>query len=105
MGPRRSLGLQGENWCYPFDYKSRHELLQEGSLYAEKGLKVPETSDQFLENCRALTVRDGSRVDFGGCVIPLASDSATNWASFEHVRRGDAAFRQGLERGFRSRRR
>lgn len=75
---------KGENWYYPFDYNLVMNYYRK-DLYAEKGLKIPETSDQFLENCRALTVRDGSRVDFGGCVIPLASDSATNWASFGNM--------------------
>jgi ABC-type sugar transport system permease subunit len=38
-----------------------------------------------LKNCQALTVVNSGNVDVGGCVIPLASDSATNWASFGNM--------------------
>jgi len=75
---------EGENWYYPFDYNLVTNYYRK-DLYAEKGLKIPETWDQFLENCQALTVHDGSNVDVGGCVIPLASDSATNWAAFGNM--------------------
>jgi len=81
---------EGENWYYPFDYNLVMNYYRK-DLYADKGLKVPETSDQFLENCRALTVLDGSNVDVGGCVVPLASDSATNWAAFGNM------FAEGVE--------
>jgi len=75
---------KGENWYYPFDYNLVMNYYRK-DLYAEKGLKIPETWDQFLENCRALTVSKGGNIDVGGCVIPLASDSATNWASFGNL--------------------
>ena len=38
-----------------------------------------------LDNCRALTVAKDGNIERGGCVIPLASDSATNWASFGNL--------------------
>lgn len=80
-GKNAAWEYEGENWYYPFDYNLVVNYYRK-DLYAEKGLKVPETSDEFLENCQALTVLSGGNVDVGGCVIPLASDSATNWASF-----------------------
>ncbi len=81
---------KGENWYYPFDYNLVMNYYRK-DLYAKNGLKVPETLDQFMENCRALTVRNGSNVEVGGCVIPLASDSATNWAAFGNM------FAEGVE--------
>lgn len=81
---------EGENWYYPFDYNLVTNYYRK-DLYAQNGLKIPETWDQFLENSQALTVLDGSNVDIGGCVIPLASDSATNWASFGKM------FAEGVE--------
>ncbi|EXL02606.1 ABC transporter substrate-binding protein [Brucella anthropi] len=75
---------EGENWYYPFDYNLVVNYYRK-DLYAQKGLKVPETSGDFLKNCEALTVNNSGNVDVGGCVIPLASDSATNWASFGNM--------------------
>ncbi len=72
---------QGENWFYPYDY-NLVTIYYRKDLYAEKGLKIPKTWAEFLENCRALTVSKDGNIERGGCVIPLASDSATNWASF-----------------------
>ena len=72
---------KGENWFYPYDY-NLVTVYYRKDLYAEKGLKVPNTWAEFLENCRALTVTKDGSVERGGCVIPLASDSATNWSSF-----------------------
>lgn len=80
-GNNATWQFNGENWFYPYDYNLVTNYYRK-DLYAEKGLKVPETRDQFLENCRALAVSNGGTIDLGGCVIPLASDSATNWASF-----------------------
>ncbi len=75
---------EGENWYYPFDYNLVVNYYRK-DLYAQKGLKIPESWDEFVENCQALTVLDGGNVDVGGCVIPLASDSSTNWASFGNM--------------------
>lgn len=72
---------QGENWFYPYDY-NLVTVFYRKDLYAEKGLKVPNTWAEFLDNCRALTASKDGNIERGGCVIPLASDSATNWASF-----------------------
>ena len=72
---------QGENWFYPYDY-NLVTVFYRKDLYAEKGLKVPNTWAEFLDNCRALTVSKDGNIERGGCVIPFASDSATNWASF-----------------------
>ncbi|MGE0768151.1 MAG: ABC transporter substrate-binding protein [Hyphomicrobiaceae bacterium] len=75
---------QGENWFYPYDY-NLVTVFYRKDLYAERGLKVPETWAQFAENCRALTVSQGGNIERGGCVLPIASDSATNWASFGNL--------------------
>jgi multiple sugar transport system substrate-binding protein len=72
---------QGENWFYPYDY-NLVTVYYRKDLYAQKGLKVPNTWAEFLDNCRALTASKDGNIERGGCVIPLASDSATNWASF-----------------------
>lgn len=72
---------QGENWFYPYDY-NLVTVYYRKDLYAQKGLKVPNTWAEFLDNCRALTVSKDGNIERGGCVIPLASDSATNWGSF-----------------------
>jgi multiple sugar transport system substrate-binding protein len=80
-GNKAAWKFGGENWYYPYDYNLVATYYRK-DLYEEKGLKIPETRDQFLENCRALAVGSGGSIDLGGCVIPLASDSATNWASF-----------------------
>lgn len=80
-GNRAAWQYNGENWYYPYDYNLVATYYRK-DLYEQKGLKVPETRDQYLENCRALAVTNGGSVDVGGCVLPLASDSATNWASF-----------------------
>jgi multiple sugar transport system substrate-binding protein len=75
---------QGETWYYPYDINLVANFYRK-DLYADKGLKVPETWDQFIENCRALTGPSSRNTDVNGCVIPLASDSATNWASFGNL--------------------
>lgn len=83
-GKKAAWEYQGENWYYPFDYNLVVNYYRK-DLYAQKGLKIPETWDDFLKNCQALTVVNGGNVDVGGCVIPLASDSSTNWASFGNM--------------------
>ena len=75
---------KGENWFYPYDY-NLVSVYYRKDLYAEKGLKVPNTWAEFLDNCRALTVTKDGNIERGGCVIPLASDSSTNWASFGNL--------------------
>lgn len=75
---------QGENWFYPYDY-NLVTVFYRKDLYEEKGLKIPNTWAEFLDNCRALTVSKDGNIERGGCVIPLASDSATNWASFGNL--------------------
>ena len=83
-GKEGAWTYKGENWYYPYDY-NLVTVFYRKDLYQEKGLKVPSTWAEFLENCRALTVTKDGNVERGGCVIPLASDSATNWASFGNL--------------------
>ena len=75
---------QGENWFYPYDY-NLVTCYYRKDLYAEKGLKIPNTWAEYLDNCRALTISKDGNIERGGCVMPLASDSATNWASFGNL--------------------
>lgn len=90
-GQKATWQHAGETWFYPYDY-NLVTVYYRKDLYAEKGLKIPETWDQFLENCRALTVATSGNVETGGCVIPLASDTATNWASFGSLFAEDTQF-------------
>ncbi len=83
-GKQGTWSYKGENWFYPYDY-NLVTVFYRKDLYQEKGLKVPNTWAEFLENCRALTVAKDGNIERGGCVIPLASDSATNWASFGNL--------------------
>jgi multiple sugar transport system substrate-binding protein len=83
-GKQGAWTYKGENWYYPYDY-NLVTVFYRKDLYQEKGLKVPGTWAEFLENCRALTVTKDGNVERGGCVIPLASDSATNWSSFGNL--------------------
>lgn len=83
-GQKATWQYEGEIWFYPYDY-NLVTVYYRKDLYAEKGLKIPETWDQFLENCRALTVSKNGNIDRGGCVIPLVSGGATNWASFGNL--------------------
>jgi len=80
-GQMGSWQYQGENWFYPYDY-NLVTMFYRKDLYEEKGLKIPNTWDELLSNCRALTISKDGAVERGGCVIPLASDGSTNWASF-----------------------
>jgi len=80
-GQMGSWQYQGENWFYPYDY-NLVTMFYRKDLYEEKGLKIPNTWDELLANCRALTISKDGNVERGGCVMPLASDSSTNWASF-----------------------
>jgi multiple sugar transport system substrate-binding protein len=80
-GRKGDWSYQGEHWFYPYDY-NLVTVYYRKDLYKENGLKVPTTWNEFLENCRALTITKGGNIERGGCVLPLASDSSTNWASF-----------------------
>ena len=80
-GPKILFPINNQVWWYPYDYNLACCYYRK-DLYAEKGLKVPETWDQYLSNARALTVMKDGNVDRGGCVFPIASNGATNWTSF-----------------------
>lgn len=72
---------KGEKWFYPYDF-NLVTMYYRKDLYEKHNLKVPTTWDEMLHNCQTLTeVKDGDMV-MAGCVVPLQSDSATNWASF-----------------------
>lgn len=79
-GPKVLFPIKGEVFWYPFDYNLPANYYRK-DLYAEKGLKIPETWEQYLSNARALTVMKDGNVDRGGCISPIASNGATNWTS------------------------
>jgi multiple sugar transport system substrate-binding protein len=83
-GKLGAWSYQGENWFYPYDY-NLVTVYYRKDLYKEKGLKVPTTWDQFLENARALTTIKDGNVERGGALMPIASDGSTNWASFGNL--------------------
>lgn len=72
---------KGDVWFYPYDYNLA-TMYYRKDLYAKHGLRVPNTWDELLKNCQALAVSENGMVQRGGCVIPIQSDSSTNWASF-----------------------
>lgn len=78
-GPRILFPVDGNNYWYPFDYNLNWVFYRK-DLYAEKGLKVPGTQAEMLENCRALT--EGNRF---GTMHPLGSNSATQWMSLGYM--------------------
>ncbi|OAB55638.1 ABC transporter substrate-binding protein [Phormidium willei BDU 130791] len=78
-GPRILFPVEGNHYWYPFDY-NLNWIFYRKDLYAEKGLKVPETQAEMLENCRALT--EGNRF---GAMHPLGSTSATQWMSLGYM--------------------
>lgn len=80
-GQQGAWQYQGEHWFYPYDY-NLVTIYYRKDLYAEKGLKVPNTWNEFAENCHALAISRNGEIERGGCVIPLAKAAVTNWASF-----------------------
>ncbi|MBF5007285.1 ABC transporter substrate-binding protein [Diaphorobacter caeni] len=74
-GPRILFPMNGEHYWYPFDYNFCWMYYRK-DLYEKKGLKVPTTYEQMVENCKALT--EDSRF---GAALPLGSNSATQWMS------------------------
>lgn len=90
-GRKADWVYKGENWIYPYDFNLVTNYYRK-DLYDAKGLTPPTTWEQMLENSRALTEGKDGNIDVGGCVIPLATDSATNWASFGHLFAEEAEF-------------
>ncbi len=80
-GPKILFPINNQVWWYPYDYNLACNYYRK-DLYAEKGLKIPETWEQYLNNARALTVTKDGNIDRGGCVFPIASNGAANWTSF-----------------------
>jgi multiple sugar transport system substrate-binding protein len=80
-GPQILFPIKGQVWWYPYDYNLAANYYRK-DLYAEKGLKIPETWEQYVSNSRALTVVKDGNVDRGGCIFPIASNGASNWTSF-----------------------
>ena len=83
-GKMGAWSYEGENWFYPYDY-NLVTVFYRKDLYHEKGLRIPTTWDQFLENARALTTIKDGNVERGGALMAIASDSSTNWASFGNL--------------------
>lgn len=71
---------KGENWFYPYDY-NLVTMYYRKDLYEQHHLSVPNTWNQLLENCKTLATYKDGQIDRGGCVLPLQSDTVTNWAS------------------------
>ena len=67
--------LDGKVYWYPYDYNLAL-IHYRKDLYAEKGLSVPTTWDQFVANCEATA--EGRRK---GALFPIGSNGATNWMS------------------------
>ena len=78
-GPRILFPIKGENYWYPYDYNFCWMYYRK-DLYEQKGLKVPTTWDQMVENSKALT-GDGKF----GVSMPLGGNSATQWMSIGNM--------------------
>ncbi|MEI6115630.1 MAG: extracellular solute-binding protein [Burkholderiales bacterium] len=78
-GPRILFPIKDEIYWYPYDYNFCWMYYRK-DLYQQKGLKVPTTWDQMVENSKALT-GDGKF----GVSMPLGGNSATQWMSIGNM--------------------
>ncbi|KXJ98151.1 MAG: Bacterial extracellular solute-binding protein [Acidobacteria bacterium OLB17] len=78
-GPNSVFPIKGEYYSYPYDYNFCW-LYYRKDLYAQKGLKVPTTWDQLLDNCGALT--EGGKF---GASQPVGSNTATQWMTLGYM--------------------
>lgn len=78
-GPRILFPIEDQYYWYPYDYNLCWMYYRK-DLYQEKGLKVPETQAEMLENCRALTGENRFGVSH-----PLGNNSAAQWMSLGYM--------------------
>jgi len=78
-GPNSVFPVRGEYYSYPYDYNFCW-LYYRKDLYEKKGLKVPTTWDQMLDNCKALT--EGGKFGVGQ---PLGANAATQWMTLGYM--------------------
>ncbi|MBA3480053.1 MAG: extracellular solute-binding protein, partial [Lautropia sp.] len=78
-GPRILFPVKGEQYWYPYDYNFCWMYYRK-DLYEQKGLKVPTSWDQVLDNAKALT--DGKSF---GVSHPIGSNGAGQWMSIGYM--------------------
>lgn len=78
-GPNILFPIKNKVYWYPYDYNLCN-LYYRKDLYAAKGLKVPTTWDQLVDNAAAL-----SNDDMKGIALPIGNHTATNWMSLGNM--------------------
>ncbi len=77
FGPRALTKYQGEYWMYPYDYNFNY-LIYRKDWFAAKGLKVPDTWDEFLGVCAELNDPGNKHYAY---TMPVSSGGHTNWGN------------------------
>jgi multiple sugar transport system substrate-binding protein len=77
FGPRALTLYQNDYWMYPYDYNFNY-LFYRKDWFAEKGLQVPNTWDEFLHVLAALNDPGNKRYAY---TMPVASGGHTNWGN------------------------
>lgn len=77
FGPRALTSYQNDYWMYPYDYNFNY-LIYRKDWFAEKGLQVPNTWDEFLHVLTALNDPDNKRYAY---TMPVSSGGHTNWGN------------------------
>lgn len=82
-GPRILIPYKNEEYWYPYDY-NLCTMFYRKDLYQQKGLKVPNTWDQLVENCKALMLdenKDGV-YERHGIALPIGTGGPSSYMSF-----------------------